>query len=176
MYLIGICDCCDGSDEIDTLFATQCGNSCQEVLAATKQALVTSYHKVKDGRLARIKMIDAFQRELLREEMTIDSLKEEISDLSELKIKLGHWLGKEQSAEWWSRLAVLRKFENECALGTYEACTILDDGVNSELKIFRDIINGGYEDIDQDSDAAALAARKHREDDEKKKRKHHETF
>ena len=114
------------------------------------------------------------KRALLREEKTLEALKDEVSDITDLRDRVNYWLSKEQSGEWWTRLAILRKFESECASGTYEACDIQSAGVNPELSLFQNIIHGGYEDIDTDNDAASQAATKQRLSDERKKRKQRE--
>lgn len=167
---IGICDCCDGSDETGNPFGTVCNNVCGEILSSRKQALVSNYHKIKEGRMARSKLIDGHQRQILREEKMLESLSEELSDMDALKLSINRWLIREQPKETWSRLAILRRFESECASGTYEACHIQDEGVNPELHLFRQIIGGGYEDIELDSDEASQAAAHARESDERKKR------
>lgn len=171
----GVCDCCDGMDEFDSPFHPTCEDTCKDHLSVKRQALLANYRKVKEGRLARAKVLDAHQRQLLRDEKTLDSLRKELDDLTKLRIAINRWLHKEQKAETWSRLAILRKFESECADGMYEACLILSDGINPDLEVFRYIIGGGYEDINHGSDEASQAATKAREADEKKKRRRDQT-
>lgn len=66
-YCIGVCDCCDGADEIGSLHGTICQNTCENDLLSHKESALIWHENVLQGLKAKRSFQAAYQLKQARE-------------------------------------------------------------------------------------------------------------
>ena len=61
LFVPGICDCCDGSDENNIYKNNICENTCEKDLISRKQSALNLYQNVRDGMKVKREFINSFQ-------------------------------------------------------------------------------------------------------------------
>jgi protein kinase C substrate 80K-H len=70
----GVCDCCDGSDEIGFVLPHQCNNTCDQTLEITRREAMVAYITAKNGKEQRNTISERVNRKRLQDERTLAQL------------------------------------------------------------------------------------------------------
>lgn len=125
---IGVCDCCDGSDEVDSPFSMNCPNTCEQDLAARKKTALAWYRTVQAALHTKADQVSALKRQKLKENKSYETLKSEKKELETMLITMKYLLSKEIKREKELRWRLLRDREQHCASGHDAACNYFFSG------------------------------------------------
>jgi len=128
----GVCDCCDGSDEL----AGKCQDTCaQEKLDAKVQAL--QWHRnTQAGGHKRAELVNALMRRKAREALTMDTLVSDRSQVERLDMTMRYWKRHEDAKEAVSHWRLLRERELRCIRGDERFCDFFYSGFLAEDELF----------------------------------------
>lgn len=127
---LGICDCCDGADEIHSPFQVDCPNTCRDTLHAFQRQTLIEYKQISSGLQAKSNLVNLMKRKKLREQQSYLSLVTEFEETERLYYRMRLFLEKnEQIEEAKMRFNELRKRVLDCANEYLPICDIFRDGV-----------------------------------------------
>jgi hypothetical protein len=131
---LGICDCCDGSDEVDSPFKVLCGDSCKQSLFAFQRQTLAEYKKLSSGLQARSELVNLMKRRKLREQQSYLSLVAELEETEKVYYRMRLHLEREEAyKEATLQFQELRRRVRECADQFLPVCDIFGDGVAYEM-------------------------------------------
>ena len=77
-FTLGVCDCCDGSDEKANAFLpAPCANNCEALKSALKKEALANYRHIQAALRARTIIMEDHRQRKLRERKTYDDLLDE---------------------------------------------------------------------------------------------------
>lgn len=117
----GVCDCCDGADELIDL---GCPNTCFKDLSSLRQDALLSYRKIQNGIRAKHDILEVIRRKEIMEQRSFDFLFQERKEITNLWLLLKLWLRREEQSDTRQQLRLLRERESRCALGDEQACDL----------------------------------------------------
>lgn len=133
-HSLGICDCCDGSDEIDSLFPIACPNGCKDILHAFQRQTLTEYKQISSGLQAKSNLVNMMKRKKLREQQSYLSLLTEYEETEKLYFQMRIFLEKnEKNQESKMQFDEIRRRVLNCANEYLPVCDIFGDGVDSYI-------------------------------------------
>jgi len=118
----GICDCCDGSDEIDSPFQVNCPNTCEQSLARLRKQTLIHYRNIQAGLRAKAEVLQRQKQAKQQNIKTLQNLLEEKEELRKLHFQLTHFLNFESSPETQMRWKLLHERLHNCASGQQHIC------------------------------------------------------
>lgn len=119
----GICDCCDGRDEIGSPFYVSCKDTCDDNLVALRKEALIQFRNVQAGLRSKGEVLSKWQQQKVRMIKSYDSLVQERQAIIEyLKIMRYFLHNKEVSREQETHWMLIRERENHCAMGSLDAC------------------------------------------------------
>jgi hypothetical protein len=126
---LGICDCCDGSDEVGSPFNVVCGNSCKQSLFAFQRETLAEYKTLSSGLQARNELVNLMKRRKLRDQQSYLSLVAELEETEKVYYRMRVHLEKEEAGkEAALQFQELRRRVRECADQFLPLCDIFGDG------------------------------------------------
>eukprot|EP01041_Mallomonas_annulata_P008285 gene8285-17043_t len=135
----GICDCCDGSDEINSKFPTICSNTCEDDLLQLKKDHVFNYNKLKSALKLKMDMLTSMNRKKTENsnEDSIDNLpsyKKELEELKRIYISIRSKLDLEEKEESYLRMKYIQNQIFKCANGIEDACKIFNPHIKMKIQ------------------------------------------
>lgn len=128
----GVCDCCDGSDEIGNPFKTICEDNCIQELNILKKNALDYHRNVQAGLRAKTERIEQIRTRKRNDQQNLDSLKTERDRIKNMLLTMKVLLYKENSRENELRFKLVRERENRCAAGYENACNYFYSGYFNE--------------------------------------------
>jgi hypothetical protein len=119
---LGVCDCCDGSDEYDSPFQPACYNSCEDELVLMKRMALNSYRNVQSGLRTQAELTNSLKSKKMQEMSLIKKLREERDDIHSMFYTMMVLLRENAARETELHFQLLRERENRCAAGIESAC------------------------------------------------------
>lgn len=87
----GVCDCCDGSDEISPLHKP-CANTCEVQLMAEKQKALAMHRNIQAGMRARTELVEGYKLAKSKEVKHLENMKAEITALDRTLFRMMFFL------------------------------------------------------------------------------------
>eukprot|EP01038_Epipyxis_sp_PR26KG_P009870 gene9870-13277_t len=122
----GVCDCCDGSDEITYLNPSfvGCKNTCDDDYQTIRRTALINHRILQSGMRNRKEKLDKMTQRKRREYREYDVLKQEVFELSNYMFTMRYLITQQYSAERNLRWKLIRERHTKCAGGYDEACDI----------------------------------------------------
>jgi hypothetical protein len=126
--MLGVCDCCDGSDESANGHVVNCTNYCAAVVSALKHEALSTFRDVQAGRRARAELLQVEKRKKLLELKNYETLLAEKQEMTNMYVTIKLWLRREEPLENKERLKLVRERESRCGFGDEDACNLFHKG------------------------------------------------
>ncbi len=118
----GVCDCCDGQDEINSPFPIECKNVCNADSRMYIEQILIHYRELQTHLRARAEVVNVVKRKKLKEDKTLSTLKEEKKDVMLMIIHMEKLLRNEAYWESRGKSKLLRSRQMHCALSYDNRC------------------------------------------------------
>ena len=137
----GICDCCDGSDEINTFYyhnnnnhnSTKCKDTCSTDLTQYKKLALAQHRKVQGGITVKKEFIDKYRRHREKEAKLLNLLKSEEKNMKQLLFNMQYQLiHTAMPRENRLRMKLIREREMNCASGDFPSCELYYYGFHND--------------------------------------------
>ncbi len=112
----GVCDCCDGSDEIKS-GESACPDVCAKQQMDAKMEALSWHRYVQTGARKRQEMVNSMRRKKTREVKNLETLRQDFTNVRKLSLDIRYWLRHEESRESSRHFELLRERELRCITG-----------------------------------------------------------
>ena len=109
----GVCDCCDGSDEV----RDSCPDICAKQQMDAKMKALSWHRFVQTGARKRQEMVNSMRRKKTREVKNLETLRQDFANVRKVSLDLRYWLRYEESKEAKKHFELLRERELRCISG-----------------------------------------------------------
>ena len=115
MLYTGVCDCCDGSDEIGSPWAVTCPNTCHDELKHLQSAAINEYRIIQSGLRKKQEYIASYQSSILSQKKSLETLKSDKKELSDYSFTMRYLYEKwEDPVERFLRFQLVRDRQIRC--------------------------------------------------------------
>lgn len=118
----GVCDCCDGQDEIGSPFPVECKHVCNADSRMYIEQILVYYRELQTHLRARAEVVNVVKRKKLKEGKTLAILKEEKENAMSMIINMEKLLRNEGYWESRGKSKLLRIRQMYCALSYDDRC------------------------------------------------------
>lgn len=133
----GICDCCDGSDEIDSLFSTECPNLCNQLYENFRVHVRNKYFVAKNGLDAKSTLMKLSEDGNNRINIKKSELYRELKYFYIVQSEIDHIYNGFLHEEREEHVMILRDRMYDCAISTTKISDCKFFELNEDLLIKR---------------------------------------
>ena len=134
----GVCDCCDGSDEIGSPFDPKCENLCVLEQLEAKQIALNRHRVVQSGLRKKKELMHALEIKKKKEEKSHFEMKKDKNEILSILMQMKIWHGREIVDEEKWRWKLIREREARCASGFLDSCNFFSTGWMNDDELLRD--------------------------------------
>jgi hypothetical protein len=159
---VGICDCCDGSDEVFNP-RSNCTNVCEANLMGLKKQALSMHRNIQAGMRVRTEVVEAFKLSRSKDAKQVETLKTEYDALDRILFRMMFllqvgilqltnarfareltrrsvcYVQKEETKETTLQFALLREREHRCGMGDLQSCDFFRSGFFEEDELLHEV-------------------------------------
>jgi hypothetical protein len=127
---LGICDCCDGSDEEATQSSarTHCPNTCHEIISKLRSDALEEYRVIQSGIRRKQEILRNYESSVHQRKKQLTELQGQRKELSDMLFTMRYlYEKKEAPLESYLRLQLIRERQMNCAMTLGSDLTMMID-------------------------------------------------
>lgn len=139
----GVCDCCDGADEVNSLWGVQCENNCQNTYREIRESVQVRYELVRAGLERRRTSEGQLLVQLKGDVKKYEALMADVASIKTLVRRAKMEMLRETIRERTLRFKLVRSRQFECATGVESMCDLF----HAEYFFPEEMLDEGVPDV-----------------------------